>query len=86
MPIGCINAIIQNRVEIKEKFLKATEKDKIKQKIHNNKKTEKIFDLLFDWFSKQRELNMTVTNEILKEKALTIADDLGVKNFKVSYT
>lgn len=72
-------------MEIKEKFLKATKNDKIKQKIHN-KKNRKT-DWLIIWLTfKQRELNSTATNEIWRIKALTIADDLGVKNFKVSYT
>lgn len=65
MPIGTINAILKKQDEIKEKFLSGSTKEKLKQKIHQQSKTDRISKILFHWFSQQREKNKIITNDLL---------------------
>ncbi len=77
MPIGTINYILKHKEEISKLSSNPKKKNLV---IHN--KFESIEGYLFDQFNIKRAKNHIITNDLLKEAAISISKKLNLTEFK----
>lgn len=73
-----LSAILKNG----DKYL--TVENKQAKTIHSTKKTEKIENGLFTWFSLKRSQNFLITDKLLSRIPLKISEKLNINNFLAS--
>ena len=78
VPPNTISTWIKN----KEKYLKALENNcsSKKQKLRENN-FEKLDNVVFRWFLSKRSQNIPIDGNLIKEKAIVYAKELGYTNF-----
>jgi len=79
LSLGCVNNLLKCRNTIFETNLNM----KQKRKPHLRSGHE-VDAALYEWFQIQRTRNISISGDILQEKALKISEHLGNLNFKAS--
>ena len=81
VPPNTISTWIKN----KEKYLKALENNcsSKKQKLRESN-FEKLDNVMFRWFFSKRSQNIPIDGNLIKEKAIAYAKELGYTNFVAS--
>ena len=74
--------IISTWIKNKEKYLKAWENNcsSKKQKLRESN-FEKLDNVVFRWFLSKRSQNIPIDGNLIKEKAIAYAKELGYTNF-----
>ncbi|XP_029656431.1 tigger transposable element-derived protein 6-like [Octopus sinensis] len=79
MPIGVINSTLTKMQ------LYGSRRHKQKKNITFKSCTDKIYEPLYAWIQNKRFCNHTITNEMVREMALKIAQRFYIENFKASH-
>ena len=78
VPPNTISTCINN----KEKYLKALENNCLSKKQKLRKSNfEKLDNVVFRWFLSKRSQNIPIDGNLIKEKAIAYAKELGYTNF-----
>ena len=73
---------ISTSIKNKEKYFKALEENcsSKKQKLRNSD-LEKLGNVVFRWFLSKRSQNIPIDGNLIEERAITYAKELGYNNF-----
>ena len=79
---GCSNTQITKILKDKEKFKEMRASPGKAQKKSNPEKFTEINNLLWEWYTIERDSNVSVNGPLLLEEAKLIAEELGYSSFK----
>jgi DDE superfamily endonuclease/Tc5 transposase DNA-binding domain len=81
--LGTINSILKKEKDLR----KICENKRNAKNITQTKEiNQKLFNVLFEWFNRKRLMNHILTDDLLTEKALSIANAYNFQSFKASNT
>lgn len=81
---GVAKSTVSTWIKSKEKYLKALNRATSVRKSLRESDFEKLDELVYQWFSSSRSQNIPLNGNLIKEKALTYAKELGYTNFQAS--
>ena len=83
---GIGKTTVTDIIKKKDQYLKQFEENAVgsRQRVKTTTKFEDVSALVWTWFQQARAKNIPVSGPMVQEKALAIATDIGVYDFKAS--